>query len=710
MHMPPSAAAHHHGSLGISKPAVHSFQTAPVEKQQGNGPIQMYQRLTHDVRPFAIQDNGYQSNVGAIKPFQLKPVSMSASPVIQMVKYVQKQEDGEDGEIVVRADGYRLKKEEREVTEEDYRLFLAKKHGPRKGTKYAAPVVMETIVPRAAAKGGAKSKRPVNSTNTRRVPADLIYRGMSVNNISNLQKKNPAIFTVQHPEGDVTPEKHIVDDDVNSPYLSFEAEGLSISAGKYAPKPVDERGKPLGVSKLGEGFLKQEKSYTGESQDKYKGRKRVGMVAGIRKPKGALDYSDAEKAQALKHAKARELAIADKEVLVKPGEEGITPEDVPFLGKVERVDRDYFVRHINNQTARKALGFFNDTYYKLQIRGTDPALNLPEFGFDIPEELLRKKEDDDGEMSDIEEMDTDLSDLDEVGDEGENDVADVSDVAGPLVQKPSEAPPPPKKEEVVAVSSSPKPEVRGRSGAEVLAGELAELIATGTAIPRGRGADASAADIRAMRELPPVKSGQKAEVVEKEKEAEKEEETGKGKEKVKEKEEAAVEIAPFDRTQWDIKDYGAEGDCLFRALNASSNPAWANALRNQIVTYQKGTNHIKQGNVDLELGTMLSNSPHIELRKLARRTRGKQGFPIEAYYKLMAFQGTWAGRAEISAFTKMKNRVVYVVENTGEITRYVAGQAAKVPELTAEAFTGKKIVLYKSANHWQRIHGPIGGE
>jgi hypothetical protein len=725
VHIPPSAAAHHHGSLGVSKPAVHPFQTPPVEKRhESNSLIQMHQGLTHEVKPFAVPDKGYQSETGAIKAFQLKPGNISTSPVIQMVKYVRKEEDGEDGDIVIRADAYRLKKEESEVTEEQYRLYLAKKHGPQKGTKYAAPVVMETVVPKAAAKSGRKNKVPVRSTNTQKVPADLIYRGMSVNNISNLHKKKPAIFTVQNPTGDVSPEKHIVDDDINSPYLSFEAGGLSVSAGKYAPKPVDERSRPLGVSKLEGDFLKQEKSYTSESQDKYKDRDRIGLVAGIRKPKGALDYSDAAKAKVLKHPKAQELAVADKEVLVKPGKGGVAPEDVPFLAKVEKVDRDYFVKHINNQSAKKALGFFNDTYYKLQIKGTDPALNLPDFGFDIPGELLRKKEDDDGDMSDIEEMDTDLNDLDEVEDKGENDAVDVSDVVKPSVKEPSDAVPSPKKEEAVAVSSSPKPAVRERSGAEILAGELAGLIARGSAIVRGRGADASVEDRRAMQDERYAISGQKVKEVGKGKvevpvkgketvkelEKEKVEEPVKGKEKVKEKEEEAREKAPFDRTQWDIQDYGAEGDCLFRALNASSNPAWASALRTKIVRYQQGTNHIKQGNVDQELGLMLRSSPHIELRKLAARTRGKEAFPIEAYYKLMAFQGTWGGRAEISAFTKMKNRIVYVVESTGGITRYVGGQAANIPELTAEAFTGTKIVLYKSANHWQRINGQLAGE
>lgn len=312
--------------------------------------------------------------------------------VVQRVKYVKKK----DGKVIAAKDNYTVKKDEgeEELTEEEYRAHLAKIHGPRKGLKSAAPVVVETAAP---GRGRGREK----------VPADLIYRGMSVNNISNLKKDKPAIFTVQHPQGEASPADHIVRDDMDSPFLSFEAGGLDVSAGKYAPKPVDESWRPLGVSTLEGDFLKQEKSYTQESQEKYKDRARIGLVAGIRRAKGQLDFSTAEKARALGDPDAEKLAVADKEVLVKPGDKGIARRDVPFLARVKRITREYFQKHIKNQTAEKALGFHNDTFYKLQMHTPESG-----FGFDVSPELLRGPNASDDEMSDIEEMDLDLEGAD----------------------------------------------------------------------------------------------------------------------------------------------------------------------------------------------------------------------------------------------------------------------------------------------------------
>lgn len=691
MPVPSSAAANRDGGMGISKPAVHAFQQHSVEKQQvPEGPIQMYQKSSHDPVPFATRDTGRLESTAVIQPFQLKPGITSASPVIQMVKYVKKEDDDK---VVVREDNYRLKRGEIQVDEAQYKAYLFKIHGPQKGKKHAAPVVVEVVVPKSAGRKGAGSQAPARYIRTQASPADLIYRGMSVNNIFNLRKPQSPIFTVQNPDGEVTPEDHIVEDDPNSPYLSFEAESLSISAGKYAPKPVDDNARPLGVSVLDGGFLKQEKSYTGESQEKYEGRKRIGMVAGIRKPKDALDFSTPDKAQALKSKKAQDLAVADKEVLVKPGKRGITPVEVPFLAKVQRVDKDYFVRHINNQSAKKALGFFNDMFYKIQIQGRPPGLNMPEYSFSIPEELLRKASEASEDMSDIDEMEINLRDFEETDEDGVRD-DEAAPVNGEADKGASS-----KKEDVASASSSAKPK-DGRDAALIeLSQQLLAFIRMGTPIEQGRGEDASADDLRAMHDERYALSGKQDNEKEKATESGTEKETG------------TVKKVPFDPTKWDIKDYGAGGDCLFRALNASDNQQWANALRREIVTYQQDEGLIQQGIVDMELGAMLESSPHEELNNLAPHTAGLEGFPVEAYHRLMAFQGTWGGRAEISAFTSMRNRIVYVVESTGGVTRYAGGQGQPIPQLPPEAFSGRRnIVLYKTANHWQRIHGPLGGE
>lgn len=349
-----------------------------------------------DKRPEAITqaklqqaaENGSPGLTGL--PMQLKAGMTSISPVIQLKKYVMKK----NGKVVVAKDSYKVKSDERELSKDEYKEHLFKQHGPSKGKKSGAPGVREDVPQRgrkAAEKKGAD------------LGGDLIYRGMSVNNLANLYGDNPAIFTVQNPEGSATPEEHIVDDSQDSPYLSFEAEGLAVSAGKYAPKPVDDDNKPLGVEMLEGGFLKQEKSYTKGSQEEHEGRKRIGVVAGIRKRREHLDFATKEKAAKLKGEKAQDLAVADKEVLVKLGVEGIKREDVPFFAKVKRVPEAYYKKNIKNQTNKKALGFFDGTYYKTQIDQERSAA----FGFDVHEDLIRSADESDDEMSDIEDLNLD---------------------------------------------------------------------------------------------------------------------------------------------------------------------------------------------------------------------------------------------------------------------------------------------------------------
>jgi len=200
--------------------------------------------------------------------------------------------------------------------------------------------------------------------------------------------------------------------------LSFEAGGLGVSAGKYAPKPVDQdTHKPLGVTRKEDGFLKQEKSYTGESRRKYPNAKRIGYVGGVTsKPEiERLDVSNEEKAKLVFEAtpnesverkdKAVKLAKADKEVLLKPGPDGISSADVPFVSKVKEVNEDYYIKHVARQTPTKALGYYKGngkppTYVKMQMAAGSEA-----YKFDVPADLLRADDDSESEMSDIEEMD-----------------------------------------------------------------------------------------------------------------------------------------------------------------------------------------------------------------------------------------------------------------------------------------------------------------
>jgi hypothetical protein len=267
-----------------------------------------------------------------------------------------------------------------------------------------------------------------------RAADNLVYRGMSVNNVRNLQRRRP-VFTAQNPHGHASPEDHIVNDDPNSPYLSFEARGMNVSASKYAPKPIDPRTrKPRDVQLQEGGFLKQKKSYVQSSRERNPDALRMGYIGGIVPPGGGrtLDFSTPKKALALRSEEARERAVADAEVLVRPGPEGIAPEQVPFVAKTQEVDAAYYQKHVGNQTGSKALGYskpFGDgadtTYYKIQI---PPKYNSGNHQFRIPEELQRD-DDEMSEMSSIASMN--LSDYTQVthADAG-SDVANMSDFEG----------------------------------------------------------------------------------------------------------------------------------------------------------------------------------------------------------------------------------------------------------------------------------------
>ncbi len=281
----------------------------------------------------------------------------------------------------------------RERAERHRRLYRRDRPDPRNvGKQMAAPRVVDVS-------GGLPQT------------ASLDYRGMSVQNVANLQHGPAAdadpVFTVQQPEGKATAVEHIVDDAEDSPYLSFERGGLAVSAGKYAPKPVDPvTNRPLGVAKRSSGFRKQEKSYSEESRRKHRDDKYIGYVGGIRANEHpSEDYSTPNKAAALPDEKARDLAVADREVLVRPGAKGIERQNVPFVAKVKRVSGDYYERHIGHQSRKKALGYYkafdkDPDYFKMQIADEHTEDGLE---FDVSPEYIRQ-DDSESEMSDIESM------------------------------------------------------------------------------------------------------------------------------------------------------------------------------------------------------------------------------------------------------------------------------------------------------------------
>ena len=618
-----------------------------------------------------------RSNVGSTNATIATTTStqMSGTGPIQLKKYVQK------GEYVFeREDKYRLRNGEKEITKEEYKAYLVAKHGPQKGEKKKAPRVQGTV-PKATRKGSKKknnaSNRPLNLQDI-----DLNYRGMSVNNIKNLQDgdSDDPIFTVQNPDGTASPVEHIVDDAMNSPYLSFEKNTLAVSAGKYAPKPVDQHNHPLGVRTLSGGFLKQEKSYVEDAWDDYDVRDRIGLVGGILPQRSDEDYSTPKLAEKLvtlaqknestrqkqereeKEKKARDLAVADEEVLVKPGADGISRQQVPFLARVKRVPQEYYQRNIMNQTPQKALGFFNGLYYKLQLDGrSDDAYN---FSFSFDPELLRKEEESDDEMSDIEDLDFDF-DKDSLGD-------DQKEMSTESTSKPANT-----------------PVGRQKMPVDFLAAAIRNYIDQGTPMPQGAGQNPDAQDLAAMQE----QSASKQESSE----------DKKGKSKEDKKKEYAAEA------NWNITDYGAGGDCLFYSLAGSGNPQHAQALREEIALDQNHNNRIQQGFVDAELTNLLESSPHPQLNELVAESQGRQNVSVMAYHRLMAHQGTWGGRMEVQSFSALRNTTVYVIEDTGLITQYTNGaNGVHIPQLPANAFANG-IVLYKTINHWRRVNGTANG-
>ncbi|WP_353937894.1 OTU domain-containing protein, partial [Parabacteroides goldsteinii] len=156
---------------------------------------------------------------------------------------------------------------------------------------------------------------------------------------------------------------------------------------------------------------------------------------------------------------------------------------------------------------------------------------------------------------------------------------------------------------------------------------------------------------------------------------------------------------------WIIEDYGGGGDCLFRALSASSDPEVFLKLRQEIVIEEQEAGLVQKGFVDANLMGMLENSLYPELRDLSVEAIHKQNIPIEAYHKLMALQGTWGGDMEILAFTRLGHQIVYVIDENGTMFCYEEGESQRIDEIPDEVWENESIVLYKTRDHWRRVTG-----
>ena len=314
---------------------------------------------------------------------------------------------------------------------------MARGKSKKKATKPRAPQPRPAKSSKPKRRRGRKKKRGGKQVRFPRVvdatgkTARLAYRGLSANNIRNLQKGDRPIFTAQKPDGTASALQHIVDDSEDSGWLSFEQGGLGISAGKYAAKPVDaETKKPRDVEIRNRRFLKQAKSYAMKSRkEDTADTNRIGYVGGILPTAGSerLDVSTEAMAKAhfkpdeardeearRKRAWAVKLAKADREVLVKPGRAGISGAQVPFMAKVQEVPREYYNKHLHRQTSTKALGLYKSSrgkpvFHKVQIQGESS------YRFAIPPADRRSMDDEDSEMSDIESMN--LTDYDGLSDD-----------------------------------------------------------------------------------------------------------------------------------------------------------------------------------------------------------------------------------------------------------------------------------------------------
>lgn len=365
--------------------------------------------------------------------------------VVQRAKYIWRPKKG----IIEVADEYEKKRKERWSNEQDYLAQIAKKGatGAELPPELAERVREETArVEREAEEQRLRDRQTeltdrklragnrgtpdsgerkqihqpsvVGRTETGVAMAgNLIFRGMSPNNIKDFHAPKAddqaPVFIAENPKGTASATEHISEDSRESPYLSFETEGLGISAGKYAPKPVSAENELVGVTYEG-GHLKSQKASYKQHNAVRGQHHRAGMVAGIDRRKFETeDYSTERKASALKsddaqkQRDAREKAVADKEVLVKAGEKGIPAEKVPFIALIEEVSKDYYRANASNQTDRLALGYYKPhgeigktVYYKIYI----PDEYATHFMFEMDDIFKRQADETLAEMAPVAEV------------------------------------------------------------------------------------------------------------------------------------------------------------------------------------------------------------------------------------------------------------------------------------------------------------------
>lgn len=239
----------------------------------------------------------------------------------------------------------------------------------------------------------------------------LLYRGLSVQGIKNLQESlhNPEMPVVkaQHPNGDATIYQHVRENSTESPYMSFEI-GMGVSVGKYAPKPVNDQNKPIGLSQEKDGYLRTPPSYKTQNIKATADNKRIGYTVAVEPGQFKdVDLSTEDKAagqfqndKTIKNEadrnRAIKMAVADKEVLLTPEEDGITRDKIALVQKIQAVRKDYYKANDSKQTSTKALAKFKNRHFKIQI----PKKYNPEllYKYDFPE----SNQDD---MSSIDSMD-----------------------------------------------------------------------------------------------------------------------------------------------------------------------------------------------------------------------------------------------------------------------------------------------------------------
>jgi hypothetical protein len=157
------------------------------------------------------------------------------------------------------------------------------------------------------------------------------------------------------------------------------------------------------------------------------------------------------------------------------------------------------------------------------------------------------------------------------------------------------------------------------------------------------------------------------------------------------------------------------GDCLFYAMNGTSDRDQAQVLRLEIAENTGAiSNH--------ELMTLLNETPGLSRfahRVPAHNAGAEGGVDIPAIYRrVLSAQHTWGGRTEIATFARHRNQRVAVVEIEAGLIEsvkvYLAGGGTEREvlhpsdeQLTA-AFAGSLILVHRGGNHW--LHGTLNEE